>query len=385
MIEPARARAYQAALLLFLACLPGTAVAELREVRAKVVWVGDDHVYIAFPGDSTAVRAEDRLTFVHRGKPIATGEVAAVHAGELAVATLTSGSLRKIKRLDRLRIRSERRALRPLRLLRVGYPSRQRPGLLFSCERMAVRDGFLRETGGALVPLGDAYGVVRDSLAADRSPWPDTLLVRLFDEATDEEIALERGELDAGVFWPGELSPHLRDDPRWRNDLYGLWASGLVAAIWDGSESPGDSTTALRPQRPDLAALNRLLFRGDLTPWSVAERAASDSLSVPEETPVWPDSARYAVDPRMPGHDALERFLNRRTAPDAPLVRLLYLEVPVREPVALRRALGDRGATPLFALRCPVVCRPELRPYLEAIGPDALVDLHDCSPGEGRR
>src|SRR4029077_8015933 len=60
-------------------------------------------------------------------------------------------------------------------------------------------------------------------------PAPDTLLVRLYGESADEEIALERGELDVAVFWPGELSTRMREDPRWGGALLGLRAHGVIA------------------------------------------------------------------------------------------------------------------------------------------------------------
>jgi len=49
--------------------------------------------------------------------------------------------------------------------------------------------------------------------------WPDTIHVHLFDEASDQEIALERGDIDAAVFWPAELSTRMRGDARWSADV----------------------------------------------------------------------------------------------------------------------------------------------------------------------
>src|SRR5205814_1296313 len=73
------------------------------------------------------------------------------------------------------------------------------------------------------------YRFVRDPGAA-ATPWPDTIMVGLFGETSDEEIALERGELDVAVFWPGEASARLRADPRWRGFGYG-WRGQLVAGV----------------------------------------------------------------------------------------------------------------------------------------------------------
>jgi len=106
--------------------------------------------------------------------------------------------------------------------LRVGVPAQHRWNLLFVCDAPASPPRF----GSA------AY--VRDSLDTSGERWlrvpqpavdsagamaPDTLVVRAFDEATDEEIAFERGELDAAVFWPGELSARMRFDAR----FYSTW------------------------------------------------------------------------------------------------------------------------------------------------------------------
>src|SRR6185436_8262628 len=93
--------------------------------------------------------------------------------------------------------------------LRVGLPSPRRSNLLFTCDAALA------------VPRIGSATYARDTLDATGRRWlrvpapspesvgtraPDTLSVRAFEDATDEEIALERGELDAAVFWPGELS-----------------------------------------------------------------------------------------------------------------------------------------------------------------------------------
>ena len=101
--------------------------------------------------------------------------------------------------------------------LRVGLPAAGRASLLFACDA----------SPGA--PRIGSATYVADSLDASRHRWlradqtasdsagmlaPDTLVVRACAEATDEEIAFERGELDAAVFWPGELSARFHDPER---------------------------------------------------------------------------------------------------------------------------------------------------------------------------
>ncbi len=111
------------------------------------------------------------------------------------------------------------------------------------------------------------------------------------------------------------------------------------------------------------------------------------------------------MDPSCPGQRALERVLNRAAPPpsargDASAVHLAYLDVPIGDASAV--ALGvaayvKRGSFtpeqrahadamrwhPVFTLGCPLIGAPELRPSLEALGVDALVNLLAC-PGAGR-
>src|SRR5437762_6985729 len=93
------------AVWLGLACLLGVcgfAWAESSFLRgARVIWVRGDRVYVASP-DSLTLEPGTILAFKNRGKQVATGEVTAVHDGELIAAKLTSGSLadRKSTRLN---------------------------------------------------------------------------------------------------------------------------------------------------------------------------------------------------------------------------------------------------------------------------------------------
>jgi hypothetical protein len=372
-----------AASLLGLLGLGAPAVAAPREVKASVAWVRQDRVYLTSP-DSSALAQGDRLTFVYRGKTIASGVVARVYDRDLAMATLTSGSLAKAKKLDRLRILAEPAPLPEVPVLRIGYPARDRSSLIFACGPIAAReprygDGFRVEVSGE-----SSFRLVRVTPRIKGVPWPDTLLIRLFDEAADEEIALERGELDVAVFWPGELSAHGRENPRWQDSGFGVWGWSFVGATWVGPDASGIPDAA-RADSLDLASFNQEMFRGDLMPWpGVTARAfASSAILYPHmRSKWWPRPARFVVDPSFPGQRVLERFLNRdrasRAAEDARTIRLVYLDAPIAAPDSSAR--DGVQVSYLFALRCPLVCAAKLRPYLEALGVDALVNLISCQP-----
>jgi hypothetical protein len=429
VIESAAARAGLAAFLVGFLALPATSPAQPREVKATVIWVRGDRVYIAAP-DSTALEQGDLLTFEYRGQRIASGEVARVHDGELALAKLTSGSLKKAKKLDRLRILGERPRLPALPLLRVGYPAERRSNLIFACAESRVISPLPPTIYRRDALAGDSFRLVRDPESSNQPPWPDTLLIRLFDEVADEEIALERGELDVAVFWPGELATHLREDPRWPADISGLRTRGIIAAMWLGPRSPNDSSAGALPDSLDLALLTQEAFRGDLVPWRQVAGWAATPDSPPGSRRL--ETVRYAVDPSWPGQRVLERILNRGTEPqairdDAQAVRLFYIHSPIaapeslalgvadhvrtgaftpevraradslageirrlptaREPVSPRwlgQSLRDLHVTLLFAIRCPLICAPRIRPYVKTLGTEAFVNLLDCLPADHR-
>src|SRR5712664_1468927 len=87
------------AVLLSLA-MSGRACAEPKPLPAKVVWANAGRVYVASK-DTLAIEAGDILTFYSGKKILASGTVTAIHDGTLAVVLLASGSLDKVKKLDR--------------------------------------------------------------------------------------------------------------------------------------------------------------------------------------------------------------------------------------------------------------------------------------------
>ena len=364
-----RTRALFAAGAVLAAALASPGEAKVRPLEARIVWAVADRVYIAAE-DSVAVAPGDRVTVMRGRKIVASGEILMVLTRDLAAARITSGSLTRMSHLDRLSLIAEPRPLRAMPLLRIGYPGR-----------------------------------IRGSM--------------LFDDAVDEGIAIERGELDLAVFWPGEASSRLRTAPPWGTMVYG--ARGVLAGIaLDDTRSwrRADPRGALEPGAPGLAALNQELFRGDLAPWPVADGAAPPAPPGPASANV-----QFSVDHCCPAGGSLERFLLRYTADSATsalILRLFYLDAPAHAPDSLARAVarflrsglyssenaaradtlelevGRFGSDPaapervrrylrdtlhvayLFTVRCPILLDPGLRPYIRALGPDEIVGLLEC-------
>ncbi len=341
----------------------GSVAADPSPLPAKVVWAHAGRIYIA-SADSLPLEEGDLLTFRAGGKVVASAAVSAIHDGMLAIARVESGSLDRVKKLDRLGVFAERRPIRAAPVLRVGLPARS--NLLFACESPAIRVPLPSTAYSADTLSERSYRFVRDSVMVGAPPWPDTLLVRMFDDPSDEEIALERGELDVAVFWPGELSTRMREDPRWRDSPRGMRPRGglvvLRATIDSIGFTPADSSAIL--------SLNEQVFRGDLVPWD-SERAVPLN---PVGTAPRQGSRRFGVARSCPGWQTLERALNRGKDPlpsagePGPLHVMYNSEGPLS---------GDMGGF-VFAIRCPVVSAPSLRPYVRALGPDALADMLHC-------
>jgi hypothetical protein len=220
------------------------------EPQPHVLWVRGDHVYASLP-DSTFAEAGDRVTLRDRKKTLATGEVAEVIRGEVALVRIHSGSLEGVRKLDQVRLRFERAPLPPLEALRIGVPSARRRS---DCDELvgvapAAAPPYLVSLRNPMT-----WRLVRDTADSARpapgaaAAWPDTLVVSLFDESGDEEIALERGELDVAIFQPGELSARMRGDPRvlgplvvaaaHRRRVIAMGAEGVAALMECRSEEP---------------------------------------------------------------------------------------------------------------------------------------------------
>jgi len=342
------------------------------ELRAKVVWAHAGRAYLA-SNDPLPLVEGDILKFYDGKKVAAEGAVSGVFDGTLAIARVKSGSLDQMKKLDRLRVTAEHPHLRPVDVMRIGIPSRS--NLLFACGTPSVRSPLPRAAYRGEAISVRSFVLARDKSDASTAQWPDTLLVRLFDESTDQEIALERGELDAAVFWPGELSTQMRESPRWRDFSYGARSRVVLSALL--SRDAADSRLA-SADTSALLWLNEAVFRGDLTPWDRASGSAV-ALVPPATNPPAPPH-RFEVDRSLPGWQTLERAL-RGTGSSSSNAGS----------AAVRVALLGSTATPSdpvwfsFAVRCPVVSSPDLRTYLRALGPDALASIVDCAIARGAR
>jgi len=340
------------------------------ELRAKVVWAHAGRAYLASENPLPIVEG-DILKFYDGRKVAAEGAVSSVFDGTLAIARIKSGSLDSMKKLDRLRITSEHPHLRPVDVMRIGIPSRS--NLLFACGTPSVRSPLPRAAYRGEAISMRSFVLARDKSDAATAQWPDTLLIRLFDEATDQEIALERGELDAAVFWPGELSTQMRESPRWRDFSYGARSRVVLSALLsrDAANSrlaPADTSA--------LLWLNESVFRGDLTPWDRTSGSAV-ALAPPATNPPAPPH-RFEVDRSLPGWQPIERALRGSGASSSSAGS-----------GAVRVALLASSATPSdpvwfsFAVRCPVLSSPDLRGYLRTLGPDALASIVDCAIARG--
>ena len=331
---------------------------------ARVVWSREDRAYLV-ARDSIWVTAGSSLRFFEKKKEVASGVVLLIEDSTLVVAKIATGSLAHVKHLDRIRVEAER-ATRVA--LRIGYPSSERIQPFFACRRMTLdsRD-YRTDTLSARF-----YRLVR----APASAGPDTLIVRLFDDSADEEIALERGELDAAVFWPGEPSTHIRQvmswEQRWSACRYrGVIATRIISPPYIQTDDDYSDFYGL-PRRVDRALLDSLnveFFHDDLR--EVLGVAFGDVSDAP---------ARFHVDHSVPSHDEFERFLNRRTPRNSTYsYSLSYFDVPTD------RDFEDQATRWAFLISCPVISRPELRPYLESIDLSAIVNLFDCETAGRKR
>jgi hypothetical protein len=317
-------------------------------VDARIVWTRADRAYVA-AADSLMIAPGDILFVMKGKKTVATCVVLQTLARDLAAARITSGSLEHAK-LDRLRILAERPPLPALPLLRIGYPGRGRASLLFACERPAPRPPLAEDTYRVDSLAENVHRLVR---AASTAPWPDTIMIALFADASDEEIALERGELDLAVFWPGEASSRLRADSRWQGFAYG--AKGVV---WEARPRASRSRRSIRPSSPSTMKCSAATSPPGRLP--ARSRPASEAMAGP----------RFVVDPSCPGHLTLEHFLERHTTASAQTGDRVALVIAARSD-----SLGPRRCLPCAARRL----EPRAAPLRCGPGADAIVDMLTCS------
>lgn len=251
--------------------------------------------------------------------------------------------------------------------IRVGMPAGTRHHLFFECAPVRPATVFRGHSYASDSLAPHHFVLSRVPTTESAFGAPETLDVTLYADAADQEIALERGDLDVAVFWPGERSARLRSDERWSEAPRGVRQRGAVVA----TASPRDS--GQRAPARDLRLLNRMMFSGDLVAWD-----APSPLEDSSET-----ATRYAVEASVPGAKLLERVLSRLSSPAARrTVRLGYVPHASRD--TLNTAWRAPLAQPVYAIGCPVLFAGALaRPYVDAPSADDWVALLTC-PGDPR-
>ena len=300
-----------------------------RSTHARVVWVREPMVYVA--ADSGVLVPGMAISIQNGKRHVAAAFVERMLEPGLWAARRHEGSFAREKRLDKLRVLTYPVLPAPFMTLRVGLPAPSRTQLLFGCS--ASRWGDQHGLPYAADTLSRRVVRLRRDVPLP-SDEPETLLVRFFADVDDQEIALERGELDVAVFWPGELSARMRADSRWGEPKRARRLRGVLACV--GADS-------LAPDPGAMVTLQRDVFAGDLEPLSVVPRPGSPPARL----------VRLEPDPSLPGAAALARALGT-SGRQGPALRLTYL--PDADPAALVPAV--RGG---FALRCVVLASQALR------------------------
>ncbi|HET7498159.1 MAG TPA: hypothetical protein VFM00_07645 [Candidatus Eisenbacteria bacterium] len=342
-----------------LAVIIGLATSCAASNGHRVLWTRADHVYVAL-ADGAAVVEGDSARFEERGKPLGRGRVAEVVRGEVAVVAVPPGAFERVNKLDRIRVAFTRAGASRPPSLRVALPAGGRRNLAVPCAAGSdglpvlpqdLRGYVLNERERSERPLR----LRPDPHAVPPEGWPDTLIVSFFESVTDEEIALERGDVDVAVFWPGELSRRMREDARWKGAPRGLRSRGVIAITGADIVPAGLDSATVR-------ALDDELFRGDLA-WTGAFVPASER-----------GPGRLGIDESLPGFAAIREWLTRRLGtPRGGIVgRIAYVDAPSDSPPA-------PGFQPLYRMTCPVVSGPAWRPVIERIGSGVFADMIPCT------
>ena len=349
----------------------------MSQAGDRLLWARGNHAYVAMHDGATIVEG-DSVWFGQGRSMIAAGHVTSVLHGELALVTITAGSLGAAAQPERLLVSVVSRSTVSFGSVRVALPANGRGNLIVRCS--GVLPHLPREAPAYRIDTLDPRHLrfTRSGEAAGSNGWPDTLNVVLFDDASDEEIALERGDVDVAVFWPGEGSRRARTDPRWRGFALGVRA-GSVLALTGPSDVPSAATDSLH-----AAEFNAALFEGDLQPLPSAQWKPFQSAVRPSD-PQWqrfPGNVR--IDATLPGSGVIREWMNRvglmRGHIPSDEARLPNLKVidwnPTPAPVPGAAPLP--GVEPLFAIRCPVLCSGPMSRWVDAVGADALASMVQC-------
>jgi len=331
---------------------------------ATLVWIEGDRAYLA-ARDSGAWAIGERVAVLRGADTAAVGEITGVLDGHLAAMRVMRGAIDASRPLAEWHVVMAPAVLAAPRLLRIGLPSHARGNLLLACAQVSLDTAFASHGYRTERLSAHAFRAVRDSLARDGAPWPDTLLLRLHPDATDQAIALERGEIDVAVYWPGECPPRLRRHATWGDALVGLRSRGVLAA----QPPPGIRAGALPGDDAPLRATIEDVFAGDLQAIESPRLAPADTVA-----------PRYLADPALPGHRDLQRLLDRHAVASR---RSPWRLVVIDAPDETSDSLAPSGApVPLARLGCTIVCAPEHRALVQALGPSVFADAIDCRRGE---
>ena len=219
---------------------------------ARVVSENGATVYVS-AAESLRLEPGSPLVFIDRGREVAAGRLEQVLKGTLAEVTITSGDLPSRVDWDRVRVFSEPRTFTAAPLLRLGYPARF-PSRLDCTGRPLPPRGLAETYRTELIGERSWRGVlvVRDQ--AGSAPWPDTLLIRLFDDSVDEEIAFQRDEIDAAVFGNDGESHFIEEQSRQGLVLNGIPRRWVMTAsdgldVPESVRAPHRSCPIVTPQR----------------------------------------------------------------------------------------------------------------------------------------
>jgi hypothetical protein len=209
--------------------------------RVHVVWVRDDRIYLV-AAHALPLEVGARVEITRGGAGFATAEVTAMLTAECALARRTAGTLDSTSAAGAVSVRHA--PLRRLDRMRIGFPGPRRAVPRAACppRDLVPPAGFTRAADLDTRTLRWVRDTTwRDTVAA----LPDTLLLRAFADAADQEIALERGEIDVAIFLPGELSERMQRHPDWRGFPVAVETSD--SASTPGHPTAADSARAAQP------------------------------------------------------------------------------------------------------------------------------------------
>src|SRR5512143_662401 len=144
----------------------------------RLLWAHDDRAYLAMHDGATIVEG-DSVWFDEGRTMIAAGHVTSVLHGELALVTITAGSLGAAVRPERLLVSVMPRSTPHLGSVRVALPANGRGNLIVRCG--GVLPHLPREAPAYRTDTLDArhLRLTRSGEAASSNGWPDTLNVVL--------------------------------------------------------------------------------------------------------------------------------------------------------------------------------------------------------------